>query len=41
MVRPQLMRLDVVVLCAACAPREPKVYNVERGRTYPEDQAVV
>ena len=40
MVRPGLVGLCLVVLWA-CAPREPTVYQVERGRTYAEDQAVV
>jgi len=40
MVRAGLVGLCLVVLWA-CAPREPTVYHVERGRTYAEDQAVV
>ena len=39
--RPELLGLGLTLLCAACAPRAPKVYNVERGRTYAEDRAVV
>lgn len=41
MLRPELLGCCLVMLCVACAPRERKVYNVERGRTYAEDQAVV
>jgi hypothetical protein len=41
MLRPELLGLCLVVLCVACAPREPKAYKVERGRTYAEDRAVV
>jgi hypothetical protein len=41
MLRPELLGLGLLVLGVACAPREPKVYNVERGRTYAEDRAVV
>jgi hypothetical protein len=40
MVRPGPLGLCLIVLWA-CAPREPTVYNVERGRTYAEDRAVV
>jgi hypothetical protein len=40
MQRPGLLGLCLAVLWA-CAPREPTVYHVERGRTYAEDQAVV
>jgi hypothetical protein len=39
--RPRLLALGLIVLCVACAPRQPKVYDVERGRTYAEDRAVV
>lgn len=39
MPRPALLGLCLVVLWA-CAPREPRVYHVERGRTYAEDRAV-
>jgi len=41
MVRRGALWLGLVVSCAACAPREPTVYQVERGRTYAEDEAVV
>jgi hypothetical protein len=41
MLRPRLLALGLFVLCVACAPRQPKVYDVERGRTYAEDRAVV
>ena len=41
MLRPELLGLGLIVLCVACAPREPKVYNVEQGRTYAEDRTVV
>jgi hypothetical protein len=40
MLRPEVLRLCLVALCVACQP-QPKVYNVERGRTYAEDKAVV
>jgi hypothetical protein len=40
MLRPELLGLGLTLLCAACAPRAPKVYNVERGRTYAEDRSV-
>ena len=40
MVRPELLGLCLVVLCVACQPQQ-KVYHVERGRTYAEDEAVV
>jgi hypothetical protein len=40
MLRPELLGLGLIVLCTACAPRAPKVYNVERGRTYAEDGSV-
>jgi hypothetical protein len=40
MVRPELLGLCLIVLWA-CASRAPKVYHVERGRTYGEDKAVV
>jgi hypothetical protein len=40
MVRAGLLGLCLVALWA-CAPREPAVYHVERGRTYAEDRAVV
>jgi hypothetical protein len=40
MIRPGFLGLCLIVLWA-CAPREPKVYNVERGRTYAEDRAAV
>jgi hypothetical protein len=41
MLRPALLGVGLLALCVACAPRAPKVYNVERGRTYAEDRAVV
>jgi hypothetical protein len=41
MLRPGLLGLGLVVLCTACAPREPRVYNVERSRTYAQDRAAV
>ena len=41
MLRPRLLALGLMMLCAACAPREPKVYDVEQGRTYAEDRTVV
>jgi hypothetical protein len=41
MLRPGLLGLGLVVLCVACAPREPRVYHVERSRTYAQDRAVV
>ena len=41
MLRPALLGVGLIVLCVACAPRAPKVYDVERGRTYAEDRAVV
>ena len=40
MPRPGLLGLCLIALWA-CAPREPTLYQVERGRTYAEDQAVV
>ena len=40
MVRSGLLGLGLAALWA-CAPREPTVYHVERGRTYVEDRAVV
>ena len=40
MVRAGLLGLGLAALWA-CAPREPTVYHVERGRTYVEDRAVV
>jgi hypothetical protein len=39
MVRPALLGFCLIVL-SACQP-QPKVYNVERGRTYAEDRAEV
>jgi hypothetical protein len=41
MLRPELLGLGLIVGCVACAPRAPKVYDVERARTYAEDRAVV
>jgi hypothetical protein len=41
MLRPGLLGLGLLALCVACAPRAPKVYDVERGRTYAEDRAIV
>jgi hypothetical protein len=41
MLRPGLLGLGLVFLCVACAPREPRVYNVERSRTYAQDRAAV
>jgi hypothetical protein len=41
MLGPALLGLALIVLCVACAPPAPKVYNAERGRTYAEDRAVV
>jgi hypothetical protein len=41
MVRRGALWLGLVVACAACAPRQPTAYQVERGRTYAEDEAVV
>jgi hypothetical protein len=38
--RPEILRLGLVALCVACQP-QPKVYDVERGRTYAADEAVV
>jgi hypothetical protein len=40
MLRPGPLGLGLVALCAACQP-QPKVYNVERGRTYAAEKAVV
>ena len=40
MLRPGVLQLCLVGLCVACQP-QPKVYGVERGRTYAADQAVV
>jgi hypothetical protein len=40
MVRPGLLGLCLAVLWA-CAPREARVYQVERGRNYAQDRAVV
>ncbi len=39
--RPWLLGVGLILFCAACAPREPKSYDVERARTYAEDRAVV
>jgi hypothetical protein len=39
--RPGLLGLCLLALCVACTPRAPKVYDVERGRTYAEDRAGV
>ena len=39
--RPELLWLGLTLLGAACAPREPVVYDVERSRTYAEDRMVV
>jgi hypothetical protein len=39
--RPELLWLGLTLVGAACAPREPVVYDVERSRTYAEDRAVV
>jgi hypothetical protein len=41
MLRPGLLGVGLIVLCVACAPREPKVYHVERSRTYAQDRAAV
>jgi hypothetical protein len=41
MLRPGLLAFGLIVLCLACAPRQPKVYHVEQGRTYAEDRAMV
>jgi hypothetical protein len=41
LLRPGLLGLGLILLCGACAPREPTVYRVEPGRTYTEDRAVV
>jgi hypothetical protein len=41
MLRRGALWLCLLVSCTACAPREPTVYHVERGRTYAEDEAVV
>jgi hypothetical protein len=38
--RPEILRLGLVALCVACQP-QPKVYNVERGRTYAADKTAV
>jgi hypothetical protein len=38
--RPEILRLALVALCVACQPQQ-KVYNLERGRTYAVDKAVV
>ena len=40
MLRPGILRLGLVALCVACQP-QPKVYNVERARTYAADKAVL
>jgi hypothetical protein len=41
MLGPALLGFVLIVLCVACAPPAPEVYNAERGRTYAEDRAVV
>jgi hypothetical protein len=38
--RPEILRLGLVALCVACQP-QPKVYDVERARTYAADKAVL
>ena len=40
MLRPGILRVGLLALCVACQP-QPKVYDVERGRTYAADKAVV
>ena len=39
--RLEQLWLGLTLLGAACAPREPVVYDVERSRTYAEDRMVV
>ena len=41
MLLPRLLALGLIMLCVACAPPQPKMYDVERGRTYAEDRGVV
>ena len=41
MLQPEFLAVTLIMLCAACAPREPKVYHLEQSRTYAEERAVV
>jgi hypothetical protein len=38
--RSEILGLGLLALCVACQP-QPKVYDVERGRTYAADKAAV
>jgi hypothetical protein len=38
--RPEILRLGLVALCVACQP-QPKVYDVERARTYAAEKAAL